>query len=212
MKMEAICSFETSVDIQRTARRYIPEDSTLHNDRCENLKFYELQIFYSWSYTYLYSHRVWKAQYNLIRYTGGVTMTAGQWQLECSSSETYNCGAESHAPSALASTIKYPLSSIRFPFQSLRHIMLSIELTAYPYWWLDLRNMKWQGGESKVHTYTIHMQVFVCNVVLKVTWKTLTVDSIIKINTLYINEKNITSKQNSATRYRLVTIHSLVSS
>jgi hypothetical protein len=28
--MEAICSSETSVDIQRTTRRYIPEDSTLH--------------------------------------------------------------------------------------------------------------------------------------------------------------------------------------
>jgi hypothetical protein len=30
MKMEAICSSETSVDFQRTTRRYIPEDSTLH--------------------------------------------------------------------------------------------------------------------------------------------------------------------------------------
>jgi hypothetical protein len=27
--MEAICSSETSVDFQRTTRRYIPEDSTL---------------------------------------------------------------------------------------------------------------------------------------------------------------------------------------
>jgi hypothetical protein len=27
--MEAICSFETSVDTQRTTRRYIPEDGTL---------------------------------------------------------------------------------------------------------------------------------------------------------------------------------------
>jgi hypothetical protein len=39
-KMEAICSSETSVDFQRIARRYIPEDSTLHNHRCENLKSY----------------------------------------------------------------------------------------------------------------------------------------------------------------------------
>jgi hypothetical protein len=31
--MEAIFSFETSV-------RYIPEGGTLHNHRCENLKFY----------------------------------------------------------------------------------------------------------------------------------------------------------------------------
>jgi hypothetical protein len=29
LKMEAICSSETSVDTQRTIRRYIPEDVTL---------------------------------------------------------------------------------------------------------------------------------------------------------------------------------------
>jgi hypothetical protein len=32
---------ETSIDFQRATRRYIPEDSTLHNHRCE-LKFYEV--------------------------------------------------------------------------------------------------------------------------------------------------------------------------
>jgi hypothetical protein len=37
-KMEAICSSETSVDLHWITRRYIPEDSTLHNHRCENLK------------------------------------------------------------------------------------------------------------------------------------------------------------------------------
>jgi hypothetical protein len=43
--MEAICSFETSVDFQRTTLRYIPEDtSTLHNHRCENLKSYKYLI------------------------------------------------------------------------------------------------------------------------------------------------------------------------
>jgi hypothetical protein len=35
-----ICSSETSVDSQQTTRRYIPEDGTLHNRRCENLKSY----------------------------------------------------------------------------------------------------------------------------------------------------------------------------
>jgi hypothetical protein len=40
LKIEAICSSETSVDFQQTTRRYIPEDSTLHNHRCENLKSY----------------------------------------------------------------------------------------------------------------------------------------------------------------------------
>jgi hypothetical protein len=38
--MEAICSSETSVDSQRTTLRYIPEDRTVRNHRCENLKSY----------------------------------------------------------------------------------------------------------------------------------------------------------------------------
>jgi hypothetical protein len=37
-KMEAICSSETSVDFNWTARRYIPEDRALHTHRCVNLK------------------------------------------------------------------------------------------------------------------------------------------------------------------------------
>jgi hypothetical protein len=41
LKMETICSSETSVDFERTTRRYIPDDSTLHNHRCENLKSYK---------------------------------------------------------------------------------------------------------------------------------------------------------------------------
>jgi hypothetical protein len=31
-------SSETLVDFQRTTQRYIPEDSTFHNHRCENFK------------------------------------------------------------------------------------------------------------------------------------------------------------------------------
>jgi hypothetical protein len=38
LEIEAICSSEMSVDSQRTTWRYIPEDSTLHNHRCEDLK------------------------------------------------------------------------------------------------------------------------------------------------------------------------------
>jgi hypothetical protein len=41
LKMEAICSSETSVATQQTTRRHIPEDDTLHNHRCENLKSYK---------------------------------------------------------------------------------------------------------------------------------------------------------------------------
>jgi hypothetical protein len=40
LKMEAICSSETSVDFQWSTCRYISEDRTLHNHRCENLKSY----------------------------------------------------------------------------------------------------------------------------------------------------------------------------
>jgi hypothetical protein len=40
LQEEAICSSETSVDIQRTERRYIPEDGTFPKHRCENLKSY----------------------------------------------------------------------------------------------------------------------------------------------------------------------------
>jgi hypothetical protein len=31
-------------DNQRTTRRYIPEDGTLHNHRCENLKSYLINV------------------------------------------------------------------------------------------------------------------------------------------------------------------------
>jgi hypothetical protein len=41
LNMEAIFSSETSVDTQRTTRRYIPGDGTLYNHRCENLKSYK---------------------------------------------------------------------------------------------------------------------------------------------------------------------------
>jgi hypothetical protein len=44
LKMEAICSSETSVETQRTMRPHIPEDDTLHNHRCENLKSYMIHI------------------------------------------------------------------------------------------------------------------------------------------------------------------------
>jgi hypothetical protein len=40
LKMEAIFSSETSVETHWTTLRHIPEDGTLHNDRCENLKPY----------------------------------------------------------------------------------------------------------------------------------------------------------------------------
>jgi hypothetical protein len=38
LKTEATCSYENSVDFQRTTRRYIQEDGTFRNHRCQNLK------------------------------------------------------------------------------------------------------------------------------------------------------------------------------
>jgi hypothetical protein len=48
--MEAIFSSETSVETQRTVRGYIPEDATIQNCRCENLKLYipHVYLFYFW--------------------------------------------------------------------------------------------------------------------------------------------------------------------
>jgi hypothetical protein len=40
LKIEAMCSCETSVETQRTTRRHIPDYDTLHSHRCENFKSY----------------------------------------------------------------------------------------------------------------------------------------------------------------------------
>jgi hypothetical protein len=42
--MEAISFSETSVDLQRITRRYILEDITLHNHRCENLNSHMMKF------------------------------------------------------------------------------------------------------------------------------------------------------------------------
>jgi hypothetical protein len=42
--MEAIRSSETSGTTQRITRRHIPEEDTLQNHRCENLKSYKSEI------------------------------------------------------------------------------------------------------------------------------------------------------------------------
>jgi hypothetical protein len=43
--MKAMCSSETSVATQQTTRRHIPEDDTLYNHCCENLKSYNEILF-----------------------------------------------------------------------------------------------------------------------------------------------------------------------
>jgi hypothetical protein len=49
LKCEAIFSSEMSVAFPRTTGRHIPEDRTLHNIRCENLKSYINFHSHSWS-------------------------------------------------------------------------------------------------------------------------------------------------------------------
>jgi hypothetical protein len=53
LKVEAICSSEASVDFQRTTRRSIPEDRTLHDHRCHNLKSYVYPK-YLWGYVIIW--------------------------------------------------------------------------------------------------------------------------------------------------------------
>jgi hypothetical protein len=60
LKMEAICSSETSVDFQRTTRRYTPEDSTLYNNRCENLKSYAFKFVFTWACIYVQLGQVYR--------------------------------------------------------------------------------------------------------------------------------------------------------
>jgi hypothetical protein len=56
-EMEAICSSETSVASQQTTRRHIPEDDTLHNHCCGNLKSYNILFVCNCPCTYVSSFR-----------------------------------------------------------------------------------------------------------------------------------------------------------
>jgi hypothetical protein len=59
LKMEVVFFSETSTVFQQTTWHYIPEDSTLHNHRCENLKSYIHRIVYTVHHCNL-SHTVTK--------------------------------------------------------------------------------------------------------------------------------------------------------
>jgi hypothetical protein len=59
LKMKAVCSSETSVDTQRTTRRYIPEDDTLHNHHCENLKSYIISAAFLLLFSLSLSRETW---------------------------------------------------------------------------------------------------------------------------------------------------------
>jgi hypothetical protein len=46
LKIESICSSESTVDIQRTTQHYIPEDRTLHSHHCgKNFRFSRQHVF-----------------------------------------------------------------------------------------------------------------------------------------------------------------------
>jgi hypothetical protein len=47
LMMEAVRTSETSVNINLTTRRYIPEDSKLHTHRRENLKSHKIGFVYT---------------------------------------------------------------------------------------------------------------------------------------------------------------------
>jgi hypothetical protein len=58
--MEATYSSGTSVDFQRTTWRYISEDITFHNQRCENLKSYlDLILPYKFKCRLQIPHLIW---------------------------------------------------------------------------------------------------------------------------------------------------------
>jgi hypothetical protein len=54
--MEATSSSETSVETERTTRRHIPEDDTLQNHRCENLKSYRDVMCFLLGTNWIYVH------------------------------------------------------------------------------------------------------------------------------------------------------------
>jgi hypothetical protein len=62
--MEAIRSSETSGTTQRTTRRHIPEEDTLQNHRCENLKSYKCTVISINMYTYQFG---WEEVFNYYR-------------------------------------------------------------------------------------------------------------------------------------------------
>jgi hypothetical protein len=64
--MEATYSSKTSVDFQLTTRRYIPEDSRVHNHRCGNFKSY---VFFSFSF----------GLFNDVNSSGYIVTNGGMW-------------------------------------------------------------------------------------------------------------------------------------
>jgi hypothetical protein len=75
--MEITCFSETSVDFQRTTRRYIADNGTLHNHRCEKLKSYIWHFPYGFWALYVMA---------ILRSRREAPWMAGMMELEMSSS------------------------------------------------------------------------------------------------------------------------------
>jgi hypothetical protein len=58
LKMEAICSSETSFENHRITPRHIPEDDTLYNHHCENIKPHRKMKFVFYAH-YTFSIILW---------------------------------------------------------------------------------------------------------------------------------------------------------
>jgi hypothetical protein len=67
LKMEDSFSSETSVDIRKTIRQDVPEDSILHNYRCKNIESYSLKCnFSSFPEQKIYNERMDRFRLNLV--------------------------------------------------------------------------------------------------------------------------------------------------
>jgi hypothetical protein len=73
--MEVICFSETSIGCQRITRRYIPEDRTLRNHRCENLNLYWFS-----NYVLVYSLNLYSQIFFVHRYLVCVCMFLSRQQ------------------------------------------------------------------------------------------------------------------------------------
>jgi hypothetical protein len=66
--MEVTCSFEMSVDFQRTTRRDVPEDRTLQNDLHENLKSRKMGCVLSMNFiVYVLCYIYWVSEVNVVK-------------------------------------------------------------------------------------------------------------------------------------------------
>jgi hypothetical protein len=139
--MEAISSYETSVDFQRATECHIPEDNTLHDDRRENLKFYD-------AYKFSIAGRMWEE---------------ADWRLPP------DLSSSSHFQGLFLTTLIFkrivpsfrkglPLTSQAYQvLQGLWHSSGSLSLDSHcsclglVMW--DLRWIKWQWGRFSLSTW-----------------------------------------------------------